>query len=219
MANYPRDPLADCVRLPVRSRPPAEAAQLRKRHPDLDPNEKFWVLEVATPMPSVCTAHGSPEVERRRYPMRFMQASRGRIQSTAATELTSFARTLAKTRPWNPFPKSAETNTYLFGEWPLCTRCVQRFRRLQWASRILMLSGPVLIAAYTIARTLLDGLLVPLFLFIAPGWCPIGIALAGLSFISARTYVRCEPLVDDSTVLIHAHPNFTAAARGTSNSQ
>lgn len=142
-----------------------------------------------------------------------MQTERGRIQSTAYSQLLSFALSLAKTRPWNPFPKSAETNTYLFGEWPLCTKCVQRSRRLQWTSRILMLSGIILIAAYTIARMLLDGLLVPLFLLIAPGWLPIGIATAGLCSISARTYARCEPLLDNSTVLIHAHPDFVAAVR------
>lgn len=142
-----------------------------------------------------------------------MQTNSGRIQLTAYTELRSFALTLAKVRPWNPFPDMPETNAYLFGDWPLCTRCVQRFRRLQWTSRILMLSGVILIAAYTIARMLLDGLLVPLFLLIAPGWLPIGIATAGLCSISARTYARCEPLLDNETVLIHAHPDFTAAIR------
>ncbi|TLG14926.1 hypothetical protein FEK35_07200 [Nocardia cyriacigeorgica] len=189
-------------------------AQLKKRHPDLSPNTKFWVLEIAASMPPVCAAHGRPEVERRRYPLRFMQTNSGRIQVTACTELRAFALTLAKVRPWNPLPNMPETNAYLFGDWALCTRCVQRFRRLQWTSRILMLSGIILIAAYTIARMLVNDLLVPFFLLIAPGWFPIGIALAGLCFIAARTYVRCEPLVDNSTVLIHAHPDFAAAVRG-----
>ncbi|MBF6289356.1 hypothetical protein [Nocardia cyriacigeorgica] len=148
-----------------------------------------------------------------------MQTNRGRIQSTAYSQLRSFALSLAKTRPWNPFPKSAETNTYLFGEWPLCTKCVERFRRLQWTSRILMLSGVILIAAYTIARMMVDGLLVQLFLLITPGWFPIGIAVAGLCSISARTYVRCEPLVDNSTVLIHAHPDFVAAVGNLPNTK
>ncbi|TLG14405.1 hypothetical protein FEK35_08405 [Nocardia cyriacigeorgica] len=215
MANYPRHPLADCIQLPLRSRPPAEVAQLKKRHPDLSPDTKFWVLETAAPLPPVCTAHGRPEVERRRYPLRFMQTNSGHIQLTAYTELRAFALTLAKVRPWNPFPDMPETNAYLFGDWPLCTRCVQRFRRLQWTSRILMLSGIILIAAYTIARMLLDGLLVPLFLLIAPGWLPIGIATAALCAISARTYARCEPLLENSTVLIHAHPDFVAAVQRT----
>ncbi|MFE3446168.1 hypothetical protein ACFXNW_24330 [Nocardia sp. NPDC059180] len=56
--------------------------------------------------------------------------------------------------------------------------------------------------------------MIPLFLLIAPGWFPIGIFLAGLAFVAARTYARCEPLVDSSTVRIRAYPDFAAAVCG-----
>lgn len=213
MANYPRE--SDSVSLPVRSRPPEEVARYEKLRMNPTPGVKFWALELLTPLPPLCTRHGLPEVERRKHTLRFIHTSRGRMQMTVGAQIRSFATMLRRFRPWSFGRGLADYNAFLFGDWPLCAACVQRSRRFQWASRMIMLAGIALICTYTITRMIVPDpdQLIPLFLCIVPGWFPIGLAAAGLAFIESRTYVRCEPTVDNTTVAIRAHPDFAAAVR------
>lgn len=170
----------------------------------------YLALEISQPLPEVCARHGRPATERRTGVVRFHEEAHGRVQSTLSSKFL-----------WGlgHFRGLPDTDTELYGEWPLCRRCVRQSQLLRQISYVLALSGIVaLIILWLMAQAgTMRQVPLPVILALAPGWFPLGLIVAAAAFGRASRYVRIRPIVDRTTVTIRAHQNFAAAIQSNAS--
>ncbi|WP_405161912.1 hypothetical protein OG203_37250 [Nocardia sp. NBC_01499] len=164
----------------------------------------YLALEVSRPLPDVCARHGRLAVERRSGVVRFHEGTHGRVQSTWATNFFWGLR---------HYRRTPESNTELSGDWPVCKRCIWQSRVLRLIGYVFALSGIVAIVVLWMAAQagVVGEVSMPVVLIFFPGWFPCGLVVAASAFGRATRYVRIRPIVDRTTVVIRAHPNFAAA--------
>ncbi len=207
--SHPPTSLED-VTIPLRERSGTSAQWGEKKRMNPTPGVRFLSLEVRDSLPELCSEHGITMSEKRSGVVRFHQTERGREQWTPRSVLRKLAHDLF----FNWAYPALDVCASLYGEWPLCTKCVQRQRRLRRIGRGLLLLGPVLLTTAIAARIADYKILyVPLFVAFFPFWLPGGALAALLTFGAAQRFVRCRPLADGTTVTLHSHPDFAAAVR------
>ncbi|WP_169812708.1 hypothetical protein, partial [Nocardia acidivorans] len=86
-------------------------------------------------------------------------------------------------------------------------------RRFRWLARALVLRGVLAALAVAVALAAIDRTAHMPQLFVLPAaWLIGSVVLARYFYTRARTPIRCGPLIDAGTVVIHTHPAFAAAA-------
>ncbi len=169
-------------------------------------------MHLLNPLPPVCSRHGEPEVERRDTTISFHWHNRVRVQTTMGSTLA---------RGWQRLQRVPQTTaTELYGEWPVCARCIGQRRILRATSLTLVAAGLVPLLGLLTAGYLglITGPLSPLLaLAFMPGWFPGLLIIAYAAHERATRYVRIQPIESDSVIVIRGHPAFVAAVHSGSN--
>lgn len=164
-------------------------------------------MHVVSPIPPLCSRHGEAEVERRHATIQFHRHNEVRVQTTICSVLWQGWCRLRRV------PSS--TATELYGEWPLCQRCVRQRRWLRTISAALVAVGLVPMIGLLLGGYL-GFLSAPLSPFVAlafmPGWFPALLIAAHAAHERATRYVRVRPIRSDAQVVVLiAHPAFADA--------
>ncbi|NQE88691.1 hypothetical protein [Nocardia terpenica] len=173
----------------------------------------YLSLELARPLPDLCTGHGLPAIEHRPGIIRFRRAPHGPEQDSPGFFLRWLPRRLFSFKTVH-----LEVTADLHGDWPICGRCIRSAKVFRLIGHTLVLTGILVLIVLLAGMQVGLGrqIQVPLVFVLFPGWLPCGLLLAAFAYLRARTFVRCRPITSTTTVVIRAHPAFAAAAASDS---
>ncbi|MFE3443480.1 hypothetical protein ACFXNW_10645 [Nocardia sp. NPDC059180] len=205
MANYPAEPAE--VAVPAQPRYGMETVGDMLRMSNSREWRDLFSLELQQPLPDICSEHGLPAVDRWVKVILFRRTPRGIEQQGLGVSLRGFGSGLVRTGHRIP-PVVGD----LHGEWPVCAKCIRRTTLLRWLARTLIIIGLPLLPALLIALQLgVDHIHPAWVVAFFPGWFPVGLLVAMLTYQTADQFIRFGPIVNAESLTIRAHPDFAAA--------
>lgn len=193
--------------------PMTVSEQFERTVPLRSEQDDYLALQVAQPLPGVCTRPGRQADEQRSITIRFRPGWFGREQVSLGSFLRAALWVIVTFGYANR--RVLNVSATVAGTWPLCNRCRWSAVALRWVGHICALFGPL--ALFVIFAGRQSGVSGELFdqlrLVVAPGWFPLGLMVAAAAHLRSITFVRCRPIEDDAptTVTVRVHPAFAAA--------
>ncbi|HLS78902.1 MAG TPA: hypothetical protein VK083_19150 [Nocardia sp.] len=176
----------------------------RPNHRTVEPLE----LEIAQPLPDVCSQHGLPAPARMPLRAHFFD-SRRHPRSPRYARTTWYSKEVAP------------ISTIVVGSWPACGKCLRSARLSRRIAGVLVTMMAVNICALLLVGAAgwlglwvdeLRPLAIPLALGVFPVSVPLVLMLAvKLYSRSVRAIVHFDPIADESFATLQAHPAFRAA--------